>query len=167
MKTREISLEEVLNQREERMYAIEKVKTDYPNHSVISYQLNIPGPIKNDEQLLYAFEEGLKQIKDAQLILDWRDNLTGPEAILIYEKTPEEAKLDMIQIEDHFPLGRLFDLDVAGADRKALNIAPRKCLICDEAAHVCSRSRKHGLEEVLEKIYTIIKDYQKQQNTHS
>ncbi len=162
MKTREITLEEVLNQREERMYAIEKVKIDYPNHSVISYQLNIPGPIKNDDLLLYAFEAGMKQIKDAELIVDWRENRTGPEAILIYEKDANQTKLEMIKIEEDFPLGRLFDLDVAGADRKALDIAPRKCLICNEPAHVCSRSRKHGLEEVLNKIYEIIEDYQKE-----
>lgn len=164
MKTREITLEEVLDQREERMYAIEKVKTDYPNHSVISYQLNIPGPIKNDKQLLYAFEAGLKQIEEAELIVDWRENTTGPEAILIYAKDADETKLDMIKIEEGFPLGRLFDLDVAGADRKALDLAPRKCLICDEPAHVCSRSRKHGLEEVLNKIYEIIEEYRQEKN---
>ena len=160
MKIREITLEEVLDQREERMYAIEKVKADYPNHSVISYQLNIPGPIKNDPELLYAFEAGLQQIKDAELIVDWRENATGPEAILIYAKDADATKLDMIKVEEDFPLGRLFDLDVAGADRKTLDFPPRKCLICDEPAHVCSRSRKHGLEEVLEKIYTIIEEYQ-------
>ena len=161
MKTREITLEEVLNQREERMHAVDKVKADYPNHSVISYQLNVPGPIKNNDSLLYAFEEGLKQIKEAKLIVDWRENLTGPEAILIYEKDASKTKLDMIQIEENFPLGRLYDLDVAGSDRKTLAIAPRKCLICDEPAHVCSRSRKHGLDEVLDKIYEIIMNYQK------
>lgn len=164
MKTREITLEEVLDQREQRMYAIEKVQEDYPKHSVISYQLNIPGPLKNDADLLYAFEEGLKQIKEAKLIVDWRENLTGPEAILIYKKSPQDTKEDMIQIEDHFPLGRLYDLDVAGADRKALDIAPRQCLICEEPAHVCSRSRKHGLEEVLEKMYRMIHEYQQQQD---
>lgn len=157
---REITLEEILNQREERMYAIENVQADYPNHSVISYQLNIPGPLKNDAELLYAFEEGLKQIQDAKLIVDWRENLTGPEAILIHPKDAQATKLDMIQIEDHFPLGRLFDLDVAGADRKAVDIAPRKCLLCEEPAHMCSRSRKHGLEEVLEKMYVMIQEYQ-------
>lgn len=166
MKIREITLEEVLDQREQRMYAIEKIQADYPNHSVISYQLNIPGPLKNDAELLYAFNEGLKQIKDAELIMDWRENLTGPEAILIHKKDAQAAKVDMIQIEDHFPLGRLFDLDVAGADRKALKIAPRKCLLCDEPAHMCSRSRKHGLDEVLEKMYNMIQNYQKQQDTN-
>lgn len=160
MKIREITLEEVLDQREQRMYAIEKVQADYPNHSVISYQLNIPGPLKNDADLLYAFEEGLKQIQDAELIVDWRENLTGPEAILVHSKDVHATKLDMIQIEDHFPLGRLYDLDVAGADRKALNIAPRQCLLCEEPAHMCSRSRKHGLEEVLEKMYSMIHEYQ-------
>lgn len=160
MKTREITLEEVLDQREERMHTIQAVQAEYPKHSVISYQLNIPGPLKNDRQLLYAFEEGLKQMKEAKLIVDWRENLTGPEAILIYEKDADATKLDMIKIEEEFSLGRLFDLDVTGADRKALDIAPRKCLICDEPAHACSRSRKHGLDEVLDKIYEIITEYQ-------
>lgn len=162
MKKRAVTLEEVLAQREERMVAIEKVQAEYPKHAVISYQLNVPGPIKNDAQLLFAFEAGLQQIKDAQLIVDWRENVTGPEAILIHEDNAEATKRAMIQIENHFPLGRLFDLDVAGVDRKALAMAPRKCLICEEPAHVCSRSRKHGLEEVLEKIYVLITAYQQE-----
>lgn len=166
MKTREITLEEVLAQREERMHAIEKVKVSYPQHAVISYQLNVPGPIKNDAQLLFAFEAGLKQIKDAQLIVDWRENVTGPEAILIHKNDAQATKRAMIQIENNFPLGRLFDLDVAGIDRKALAIAPRKCLICEEPAHVCSRSRKHDLEEVLEKIYALIAKYQQLENVN-
>lgn len=164
MKTREITLEEILDQREKRMYAIEETQDKYPNHSIISYKLNIPGPLKNNELFLYAFEEGLKQIKGAKMIVDWREKLTGAEAILIYDKAVQETKLDMIEIEDHFPLGRLFDLDVLGSDRKALNISPRRCLICDDPAHVCSRSRKHALDEVLEKINQIILDYKNSTN---
>lgn len=162
MKTREIILEEILAQREERAAAIQQTQADYPDHSVISYQLNIPGPLKNDATILSAFEAGLEQIDDSELIIDWRENVTGPEAILIHKKTPHEAKLDMIQIENHFPLGRLFDLDIAGVSRKTLDIAPRKCLLCNEPAHVCSRSRKHGLEEVLEEMYRIIEVYQQE-----
>lgn len=160
MKIREITLEEMLDQRERRMYAIEETKKNYPDHSVISYKLNIPGAIKNNEEFFFAFEEGLKEIKDAEIIKDWRDKPTGPEAILIYPKSPNDTKRDMILIEEDFPLGRLYDLDVLDSDRKALGIRPRRCLLCEEAAHACSRSRKHDLEEVLAEIYQIIQDYQ-------
>lgn len=160
MKTREITLEEMLDQRERRMYAIKETKEKHPDHSVISYKLNIPGATKNNDDLLFAFEEGLKEIKGAKIIKDWRTNPTGPEAILIYPKSPNETKRNMILIEEDFPLGRLYDLDVLDSDRKALKIAPRRCLLCDEAAHACSRSRKHDLEDVLAEIYRIIQDYQ-------
>lgn len=159
MKTREITLEEMLDQRERRMYAIEETKEKYPNHSIISYKLNIPGATKNNDDLLFAFQEGLKKIKNAKVIKDWRTNPTGPEAILIYPKESNETKKDMILIEEEFPLGRLYDLDVLDSDRKTLGIAPRKCLLCDEPAHACSRSRKHDLEDVLAEIYRIIEHY--------
>ena len=154
-----ISLQEVLDQRDKRKYYLDQTKEDYPNHAIISFKMNIPGPLKNDDDLLFAFNEGLKQIKDAQVVFDWRNNRTGPEAILIQEKDIQETKKKMIEIEENFALGRIFDLDVMNSNREALKLPSRKCLICDEEAHACSRSRKHGLEEVLNKIYTMIQQY--------
>lgn len=158
MNTLNITLEDMLDQREKRAYQITEVKQRYPDKSIISFKLNIPGPNKNNDDLLYAFNEGLKLL-DYEIIYDERYNKTGPECILISNDPKDLTKSKMIEIEDKFPLGRLFDLDVLDIDRSQLKIEARKCLICDDEAHVCSRSRKHGLEEVLDKIYQMIPEY--------
>ena len=159
MNTREITLEEMLDQRELRQELIQKTLKKYPDYSIVSYKLNVPGSIKNNRDLKYAFEEGLKLLKDFKLVYDLRDNVTGPEALLISDKDARVIKKQMIEIEDSFDLGRLYDLDVVGVSRRDLNQSARKCLICEDEAHNCSRSRKHGLEEVLEVIYQMIDKY--------
>lgn len=158
MSTLNITLEDMLDQREKRAFQISEVKNRYPQQSIISFKLNIPGENKNNEKLLFAFNEGLNLL-DYEIIYDERSNKTGPECILISNDSKEDVKAKMIAIEDTHPLGRLYDLDVLDIDRSELNISPRKCLICDDEAHVCSRSRKHGLSDVLEKIYKMIDEY--------
>lgn len=159
MNIREVTLDEMLDQRELRQQLIKQASINFPNCSIISYKLNIPGPIKNDDLLKYAFETGLSLLQDFELIYDFRRNVTGPEAILISTMDKNDTKLKMIQIEDEFELGRLFDLDVDGISREDINQKPRKCLICEDEAHNCSRSRKHGLNEVIEVIYEMITNY--------
>lgn len=158
MNTLNITLEDMLNQREKRAYQINEVKNKYPNKSIISFKLNIPGPNKNNKELLFAFNEGLNLL-DYEIIFDERLNNTGPECILISNDSKEITKVKMIEIEDNFSLGRLYDLDVLDIDRSNLDIQARKCLICNDEAHACSRSRKHGLTEVLDKIYKMIDEY--------
>lgn len=160
MNIRDIQLFEMLEQREKRAEQIEDTKERYPSKSILSFKLNIPGPEKNNPQLLFAFEEGLKLLDDLNIIVDERLNVTGPECILISNLSSIDLKKKMLKIEDEFYLGRLFDLDVLDVDRSTLNIKARKCLICNAEAHVCSRSRKHSLDIVLEKIYEIIEKYQ-------
>lgn len=159
MNIRKINLEEMLEQREYRQALISQTKEKFADKTIISFKLNIPGPIKNNENYKFAFEQGLKLIDDYKIIHDLRNNVTGPEAILVSDETMEKTKLRMIEIEDHHPLGRLYDLDVLGISRSDLEQAARKCLICEDEAHNCSRSRKHPLEEVLSVIENTIQSY--------
>lgn len=159
MNTREITLEEVLEQRDRRQELISEMINTYPDTTIISFKLNIPGPLKNSENYLFAFEQGLELLSDYSLIHDLRESITGPESLLTSKESVEETKLRMIEIEDNFKLGRLYDLDVIGISRSDLNQPPRRCLICNEEAHSCSRSRKHGLDIVLSTINTMIEDY--------
>ena len=59
----------------------------------------------------------------------------------------------MIELEDHHPLGRLWDLDVLAPEqgqlsRQDLGFPARQCLVCDEPAHACARSRRHPLARI-------------------
>ncbi len=73
-------------------------------------------------------------------------------------------KANMLQIESAHPLGRLFDLDVIGLgglsiSREELGHSKRKCLLCKQDAHICSRSRSHSVEEIIRQIQVIVEAY--------
>lgn len=159
MNIREIGLEELLDQREYRQSLILKAQKDFPKHTIISYKLNIPGPLKNNEKYLYVFEEGLSLLSKLKIHDDLRFNPTGPEAILLSSEDKETVKKQMISIEENFALGRLYDLDVLGISRNDLDVNPRKCLICEDEAHNCSRSKRHSLKDVLSRIDQMIENY--------
>ena len=43
--------------------------------------------------------------------------------------------------------------------REELGLEPRKCLLCDRPARECMRARTHSIEELLEKIQTLVNSY--------
>ena len=48
---------------------------------------------------------------------------------------------------------------VAPIGREELGLGPRKCLLCDRPARECMRARTHSIEELLEKIQTLVNSY--------
>ena len=159
-KLTEASLDLVLEQRERRVSIINELQKEFPQYAILSFKLNIPGPIKNTDNYQWAFKQGLDAIDEdiVKKIIE-KDNITGPEAFLVINSSALELKKRMITIENNHPLGRLYDLDVIGVDRSQLSMSPRKCLICDDIAYACSRSRKHSLEAVVEKINNMILEH--------
>ncbi|WP_331836090.1 citrate lyase holo-[acyl-carrier protein] synthase [Erysipelothrix piscisicarius] len=160
----EVSLEAMLTAREKRAQTIQALKQQFPNQTIISFKLNIPGPIKSTPDYQWAFKQGLIELDQIATCYECQlNNHTGPEAYYMSHLGPDSVKESMVMIEDTHPLGRLFDLDVDGKSRKDLGLQPRKCLICDDDAHACSRSRKHTLETVVETINLRIKHAMKNQ----
>jgi len=56
-------------------------------------------------------------------------------------------------IEDQHPLGRLWDADVidingVSLSRKHFGLPARRCLLCEQPAHDCARSRLHAMQEL-------------------
>ena len=100
-----------------------------------------------------------------------RDLETGYEGYFIVDMDPLSAKKLAVELEETHPLGRLFDLDVILALKKAvfadgvrplgreeLGLEPRTCIICGRPVRECMRTRKHSTEELLSRIEAII-DY--------
>ena len=85
---------------------------------------------------------------------------TGPEWMAAVVASAPDLKLKLCELEDQEPLGRLWDLDVIVADgplsRSVFGIPPRKCLICDEEAHTCARSRAHSMAELEDAIVSMM-----------
>jgi len=131
---------------------------------IISISLVIPGPVKDTPEARLLMEAALHALK---LLLDRRKwpalsrelrlDPTGPEALLVVDAEPLALKRATVALEDEHPLGRLWDLDVidpvqGSIPRRLLALPPRLCLLCNEPAHACARSRAHPLPELLEAI---------------
>lgn len=175
-----VSLTEMLDARENRVLEQQKILSVY-NLPIISFTLNIPGSIKTFPLAEKSFMEGENLIK-RQLernhikIVYQKDRIdkTGYEAFFAVDFNPYYLKKLMIEIENSSPMGRIFDIDVLKTNgdkisRQDINCKNRTCVICQEQAHVCARSKKHPIEEVLYKTVEIMSDYfnQKFANTCS
>ena len=161
----EINLEKMLTRREARAREQKNLLEKF-NAPLISFSMNIPGPIKTNSSIRKAFEEGKILILDALKNINAEINSfiethedTGDE-ILLSIKTlhPAELKKIAVKIENENKFGRLFDIDVIDVDGKKLSRENfRKCLICDKQAQECARSRTHSVKEMQNAVEKILK----------
>ncbi|MEC0235138.1 citrate lyase holo-[acyl-carrier protein] synthase [Paenibacillus kribbensis] len=170
MDSYEVTLEEMLQARENRADRQRQLISRYAV-PLISVTINIPGPQKSSPTSKYVFQEGYR-ILMSQLAVNQMtplhseayDLLTGPEAYVAVQADARILKKWAIAIEDGHPLGRLLDLDVIGLHGRAisrdeLGLDKRKCLMCEQAAHSCGRSRAHALPELLEAVKALVDSY--------
>lgn len=152
-----VILEDLLDKKELRAHEIQRLQSEHPEAVVLSYKLNMMGPIKNNESIQWIFQQGLDQLPPKPLYTKIEmDLVTGPEALFVYDQERINFKKNMIQIEEQHPLGRLFDLDVNLVKRTDFQAQARKCLICEDDAVVCGRSRKHSIDELLDAIELMV-----------
>lgn len=153
----EVSLQDVLNAREQRVERQQALLAQYKK-PLLCFTMNIPGPEKLSRDIAIGFAVGNWMLKDALsgariLHRELQRNPTGCEGYYVVDMPPKALKQLAIQIEETAPIGRLFDMDVMDADstkltRQQLGYAGRKCLLCDEDAFVCARSRAHSLPQL-------------------
>ena len=131
---------------------------------VISFTMNIAGPVKDSPLIRYAFRSGLRQLEAlpcAQLCREVIFEPTGPEALLVYETQDARLfKAFCMRLESEGEAGRLFDLDVLDANGEKLSRETgRTCLVCGGPVSVCSRSRAHGLEAITARTGAILEAF--------
>ena len=131
---------------------------------VISFTMNIAGPVKDSPLIRYAFRSGLRQLEAlpcAQLCREVIFEPTGPEALLVYETQDARLlKAFCIRLESEGEAGRLFDLDVLDANGEKLSRETgRTCLVCGGPVSVCSRSRAQGLEAITARTRAILEAF--------
>lgn len=123
---------------------------------LISFTMNIAGPVKNSPIIRQGFRLGVKllslqlaRLKAAVLFSEETDEDTGCEGLYVVNLSPKELKNLTCSIEDGAELGRLFDLDVIAPDGTKLDRKePRTCIICGAPAKECARSRTHTVGEL-------------------
>jgi len=167
---REVTLMEMLEARELRVQQQNALREKY-GCVVISFSLNIAGPVKNSPLIHRAFQTGIEHLKAglcaARLpILEQleREAVTGCEALYAVEGTAREVKMVCVSIEDGSALGRLFDLDVLDPDgrkldREEVGGGPRNCIVCGAPGKGCASRRVHAVETLQEATRCMIEEY--------
>lgn len=168
---KEQTLKDILASREERVQYQQNLLNKYSESSIVSYKLNIPGPIKYNSLIKEVFDEGLKSLK-SKLMDDSigivHDHIvyknSGPEYFAVIDISSSIIKKLTTKIEETHALGRIYDFDVLNSEgrqieRQEVGIAVRKCLLCDRNAFECGRSRNHEVSELIDKIESMAKDY--------
>lgn len=152
----EATLQEILDARENRVCRQKELLSQY-GKALISFTMNIPGPVKLDRDIRIGFFVGCRLIRDCfaghLLHAEEHHRSTGCEAFYIVDLPARELKARAIEIEDADAVGRLFDIDVLNTDRQKisredLGLPRRKCLLCDQDAVVCASVRAHSLQEL-------------------
>lgn len=167
---REVTLPEMLEAREARVFRQQALIKQYAL-PVISFSLNIAGPVKNGPVIRRAFREGLSRLtgalRTARVDLTHQeeaDQVTGCEAILVIRGEARDIKRLCVELEDEDALGRLFDMDVLDPegnklDRESFGHPPRPCLVCGRAGKGCASRRLHTVEELQGVTQKIFRDF--------
>ena len=159
----EVGIDEVLLSREKRVTIQNEMIKKY-KLPIISFTMNIPGPIKTNDEIKKAFDIGknliLEKLKENNIeileVQELNEN-TGNELFISVNSLAEKIKDITVTIEENSELGRLFDIDVIDVNFEKLSRKSfRKCLICEEQAQECGRSRKHSVEELQKKVQEIL-----------
>lgn len=167
---REVTLMEMLEAREARVFRQQALMEQYAL-PVISFSLNIAGPVKNGPVIRRSFREGLSRLsgvlRTARVGLahqEEMDQVTGCEAILVVQGDARAVKRLCVELEDEDALGRLFDMDVltpdgGKLDRESFGHPPRPCLVCGIVGKGCASRRLHTVEELQETTHKIMRDF--------
>lgn len=150
---------EILQSREDRrdrqIDLLEKYKA-----SLVSFTLNTPGIIKDNDMYRDIHKEGMASIigllRENHIGILYKEAIskaTGNEGYILVDFEATKVKVLLIGLEESHPLGRIFDMDVFDKDHKQisrtdLNLGPRKCLICSKPARTCIREASHTYEDL-------------------
>ncbi len=162
---REVTLQEVLNARDRRAEAQRRL-LEQTARPLISFTMNIPGPVKNSPLIRRGFDEGLRMLDEALgeagiacISRQIAHADTGNEYLCAVKASAAAAKEICTRIEDGSPMGRLFDMDVIGLDGQKLTRGEeRRCLVCGAPGRSCASRRLHSLEELNAAVTSLLRE---------
>ena len=164
---RAVALGEMLDARERRA-AAQREMIERHGLPLVSFTLNVPGPVKDSALLRHAFDEGLRQI-GAVLLAEQIETVqraetraaTGCEALLAVRAGALRVKRALCAIEEKCAIGRYFDIDVIDTDgakisRVEAGAPERRCFLCGKPAAECARSRTHSAAELQTHVFSAL-----------
>lgn len=160
----EVTLSQMLDAREERVKKQRNILKRC-KHPLVSFTMNIAGPIKTSPLIERSFFEGVKLLKenlpqDSIIYQDIDIKSTGCEAIFSVKYEVSKLKEICSSIEESFTIGRLFDMDVINADGNKLERKnPRNCIVCGAPGRFCAAGRVHPVAEIQAVTRGIMENY--------
>ncbi|MDO4567515.1 MAG: citrate lyase holo-[acyl-carrier protein] synthase [Clostridia bacterium] len=146
----EVSLEEMLTARERRVERQRELVARYAR-PLICFTMNIAGGVKRNGAIDASFLLGMKELRGRAPVM-YEERVferTGCTGYAVCDCGAEALKALAVELEDATPCGRLYDIDVLDERcRKLSRREPRRCLVCDELAAACARSRRHSATEL-------------------
>ena len=132
--------------------------------AVLFVSLNLPGPDKSPPGATGLFRRGCAQIAETfpgSLLLTAECDALGHFALRVLDADPLAVKRLCIAIEESQPATRLLDLDVYSSEtvqigRASLGLPARRCLVCDQPAVDCMRTRRHASGEVIATVHELL-----------
>lgn len=160
----EVSLMQILEAREARVLRQRCLLERY-HSTLISFTMNIPGPVKNSPLIRRAFRFGCRELEcrlTGILHRELTDAPTGCEALYAVEGDADTLKALCVAIEEETPLGRLFDMDVLdgkGGKRSRETDSSRGCIVCGAPGRGCASRRLHSVPELQQAVRTLMTEH--------
>ena len=164
IESREVTISEILDARESRARLQEDFIAKY-GETVVSFTMNIAGPVKNTPLIERAFRVGLSELltrlpEDKIIAKKYVSRPTGCEAMLSVALSADAVKEICVSIEESSRLGRLFDMDVIDPSGKKLDrMHERSCIVCGSVGRACASRRIHSAQEVFAVTTEIIREH--------
>lgn len=165
-----VGLEQLLAAKERRAARQNRWLNSYQG-ALVSLTLVTPGEVKDSPRYRQSMQEAIASCHRLLQQRHWPVLAhevfwlaTGPEALWAVAHGAAELKAATVALEQAHALGRLWDIDVLSRQdgiigRRSLDQAARHCLLCEQPAHACARSRQHPLPQIIEKIEDLIDGY--------
>lgn len=161
---REVTLSQVLAAREERVMEQQRMLTQW-RCPVISFVMNIAGPVKDSPLVRRGFSEGIRLLEKAlptEAVLETKltHNDTGSVGMYAVNLDAGTLKSICIAIEESSSLGRLFDMDVLDVNGQKLDRPnSRSCIVCGAPGKNCAARRAHDVPTLQAVTGQILTDY--------
>ena len=169
-----VSVEDMMRARDERVQVQNEMlaaAASFPAPTaLLSFGMNIPGAVKQTPLIRSGFLFGKERLsellqREGHAILLPRElrRVSGDTWLCLVGAPPEAVKRLAVSLEDSEALARLFDIDVLDREGRKLSredfpLPPRRCLLCEEAAIVCARSRAHRVEALFSRCETLLRE---------
>ena len=160
----EVTLQQVLQAREDRVARQKQFLTKH-NCPLITFTMNIAGPVKTSPLIERGFTAGLQMLEKALPAEAIRERYvhkssTGWEGYFSVALPGNTLKSLCTEIEEATPLGRLFDMDVLDtAGRKLERSTLRGCFVCGKPGRGCAAGRLHSVEQLQAATRQILEDH--------